>query len=68
MEAHHHNIAAPCRCGGQARIFGPSAYAPTSHWGVYCARHSCEKMAVADSLEAAVEHWNEDQALQEHAI
>ena len=42
MEAHHHNIAVPCRCGGQAKIFGPSGYAPTSHWGIYCSKDNCD--------------------------
>lgn len=64
MQAYHHNIAVPCRCGGQARIFGPSGYAPTSHWGIYCSEHHCEKMAVADSMEEAIESWNELQALE----
>lgn len=68
MEAHHHVIAVPCRCGGQARIFGPSEYAPASHWGIYCSKDSCEKMAVADTLEEAVESWNEDQALEDCAL
>lgn len=65
MEARHHIVAVPCRCGGQAKIFGPSGYAPSSHWGIYCSKDSCEKMAVADSMEEAVELWNEEQALEE---
>lgn len=68
MDAHHHIIAVPCRCGGQARIFGPSGYAPASHWGIYCSKDSCEKMAVADSLEEAIEVWNEEHALEMHAL
>lgn len=64
MEAHHHVLAVPCRCGGQAKIFGPSSHAPASHWGIYCSNDSCEKMAVADSLEKAIELWNEEQILE----
>ncbi|PLY03452.1 MAG: hypothetical protein C0622_04360 [Desulfuromonas sp.] len=64
MEAHKHNIAAPCRCGGQARVFGPGAHSPASHWGIYCSKNECEKMSVADSLEEAIELWNEEQALE----
>ena len=68
MQVHHHTTAVPCRCGGQARLFGPSGYAPTSHWGIYCSEHCCEKMAVADSMEEAIEHWNELQALEACAL
>ncbi len=68
MAAHHHHIAVPCRCGGQAKTFGPTSYAPSSHWGVYCSEDNCEKMAVADSLEEAVEKWNEEQALECYAL
>lgn len=64
MEAHSHTIAVPCRCGGQAKIFGPSEYAPTSHWGIYCSKNDCEKMASADSLEEVVEMWNEEQMVE----
>ena len=52
--------ALPCRCGGEARVFGPSSFAPASHWGIYCSEDSCERMAVADSFEAAVKQWNRD--------
>lgn len=68
MEAHHHNLAIPCRCGGQAKIFGPSSFAPTSHWGVYCSRDNCEKMAIADNMELAIEHWNEEQMLETYCL
>ncbi len=68
MEARRHIIAVPCRCGGQAKIFGPSDYAPSSHWGIYCSKDSCEKMAVADSMAEAVELWNEEQALEDCAL
>jgi hypothetical protein len=68
MEAHHYSLAIPCRCGGQAKIFGPSGYAPTSHWGVYCSKDSCEKMAVADCMEQAIEAWNEEQMLETYAL
>jgi hypothetical protein len=64
MEAHHHIIAVPCRCGGQAKIFGPTGYAPTSHWGIYCSKDKCEKMAISYSLEESIERWNEEQALE----
>lgn len=65
MDLNQHFIAVSCRCGGQAKIFGPSGYAPTSHWGVYCSKDSCEKMTVADSMNDAIELWNEDQALED---
>ena len=68
MEAHHHSIAVPCRCGGQAKIFGPSGYAPTSHWGIYCSKDNCDKMAISDSLEESIERWNEEQALEACAL
>ena len=63
MEAHSHNLAVPCRCGGQAKIFGPSEFAPSSHWGIYCSKNDCDKMVAADSLEESVEMWNEEQML-----
>lgn len=63
MEAHQHIQAVPCRCGGQAKIFGPSQFAPTSHWGIYCSRNSCEKMASGTSLEEVIELWNEEQVI-----
>jgi hypothetical protein len=63
MEAHSHSLAVPCRCGGQARIFGPTGYAPSSHWGIYCAKNDCDKMASADSLDEAVAMWNEAQVV-----
>ncbi len=59
MEAHKMIVAAPCRCGGQVKIFGPSEFAPHSHWGLYCSRHNCEHMAVGDSLDAAILEWNQ---------
>ena len=68
MEAHHHNLAIPCRCGGQAKIFGPSSFAPTSHWGVYCSRDDCEKLVIADNMELAIEHWNEEQMLETYCL
>lgn len=61
MEAHQHSHAIPCRCGGQAKIFGPSGYAPTSHWGIYCSKDVCDKMATGDTLEQVIEVWNEEQ-------
>lgn len=61
MEAHQHNQAVPCRCGGQAKIFGPSGYAPASHWGIYCSENECEKMASGNTVEEAIEMWNEEQ-------
>ncbi len=63
MEAHQHNFAVPCRCGGQAKVFGPSEFAPSSHWGIYCSKNDCDKMAAADSLDLAIEMWNEDQMI-----
>lgn len=60
MEAVKIVEAAPCRCGGQAKIFGPSEYAPQSNWGVYCSQDRCEHMAVGNSLEEAIEEWNID--------
>lgn len=68
MEAYHHHIAVPCHCGGQAKIFGPSRHAANSHWGVYCSKDSCEMMITADSLEEAIERWNEEQAMELHAL
>ncbi len=56
--------AVPCRCGGQAKRFGPSGFAPSSRYGIYCSKDCCEKMAVAASLAEAVELWNEEQALE----
>ena len=61
MEAHHHDHAIPCRCGGQAKIFGPIGYAPSSQWGVYCSNDHCEKMATGKNLELSIETWNEEQ-------
>ncbi len=58
MEAVKVVEAAPCRCGGQAKIFGPSEFAPHSHWGVYCSKDRCDNMAVAATLEEAIEDWN----------
>ncbi len=68
MGGYQHYVAVPCRCGGQAKIFGPSSFAPASHWGIYCSKDSCEKMAVADSLDEAIERWNEEQALEACAL
>lgn len=59
MEALKVNVAAPCRCGGQVKIFGPSAFAPHSHWGLYCSRDNCEHMATAETLDAAILEWNQ---------
>lgn len=64
MEGFHHHLAVPCRCGGMAKIFGPSSFAPDSHWGIYCSKDNCEKMTVADSLEEVIENWNEEQMLE----
>ena len=50
-----------CRCGGSSKVFGPSEFAPTSHWGVYCSNNSCDKMASSTSLEGAVDQWNDVQ-------
>ncbi len=58
MEALNIREAAPCRCGGQVKIFGPCEFAPRSHWLVFCANDSCEQMASADSLEEAIDCWN----------
>ncbi len=58
MEAVNIIEAAPCRCGGQVKVFGPCSYAPRSHWMVYCNNDSCERIASADTLEEAVEQWN----------
>ncbi|SDZ80525.1 hypothetical protein SAMN05660420_00400 [Desulfuromusa kysingii] len=49
---------APCRCGGQVKVFGPCSYAPRSNWGIYCNNDDCEYMATGDSLEEAIENWN----------
>ncbi|MFO7577116.1 MAG: hypothetical protein R6W66_05260 [Pelovirga sp.] len=68
MEAHQHHTAVPCRCGGQAKIFGPSRFAPSSHWGIYCSKDNCEKMAVADTMEEAVDCWNEEQMLEIYSL
>lgn len=61
MEAHHQDHAIPCRCGGQAKVFGPSEYAPASQWGVYCSKNDCEKMATGTSAEQVIATWNEEQ-------
>lgn len=50
--------AAPCRCGGEVKVFGPCTFAPHSHWGLYCSNDSCQHMATADSLEEAIANWN----------
>ncbi|MBE0502292.1 MAG: hypothetical protein IBX47_12725 [Desulfuromonadales bacterium] len=63
MEALHHEHAVPCRCGGQAKVFGPSGYAPGSQWGVYCSKDDCEKMATGDCMEKTIEIWNEEQMI-----
>jgi hypothetical protein len=68
MEAHYHTFTVPCRCGGQAKIFGPSGYAPSSHWGVYCSQNGCDKMAIGNSMEDAIELWNEEQVLVEYSL
>lgn len=58
MEAVNIKEAAPCRCGGQVKVFGPSELAPGSHWGIYCTNDCCEQLVAADSLEEAIDHWN----------
>ena len=63
MEAHQHNHALPCRCGGDAKIFGPSEYAPGSNWGIYCSKDACEKMATGKSVNQVIEIWNEEQVI-----
>jgi len=50
-----------CRCGGRSKVFGPSEFAPTSNWGVYCSNNFCDKMASGASLEGAVDQWNDVQ-------
>lgn len=52
------HMTAPCRCGGQAKVFGPSRVAPHSHWGIFCTNDACDQMVSADSLEEAIELWN----------
>ncbi len=68
MSSIPHYVAVPCRCGGQAKVFGPSSFAPASHWGIYCAKDNCEKMTVADCLDAAIEKWNEEQSIEAVAL
>ena len=63
MEAQQIIPAVSCRCGGTAKVFGPCEFAPRSHWGVYCSNNNCEKMGAGDSLEEAIEHWNEEQIM-----
>ncbi len=58
MEAVEIKEAAPCRCGGQVKIFGPCKYAPRSHWMIYCTNDSCERIASADSLDDVIDQWN----------
>lgn len=58
MEAMNVNIAGPCRCGGQVKIFGPSEFAPHSHWGLYCSRNNCDHIAIGATLDAAILEWN----------
>lgn len=50
-----------CRCGGKSKVFGPSEFAPTSNWGIYCSNNACDKMASSGTLESAVEQWNDVQ-------
>ena len=61
MEALQQTHAISCRCGGQAKVFGPSGYAPSSHWGIYCSKDTCDKMATGETVEQAIEVWNEEQ-------
>lgn len=61
MEAHQMHHAMPCRCGGQAKIFGPSEYAPGSQWGVYCSKDDCAKMATGENIDQVIDDWNEEQ-------
>ncbi len=58
MEALNIKETAPCRCGGEAKFFGPCEFAPRSNWGVYCAKDACQQMATADNIEEAIERWN----------
>lgn len=58
METRKVNVAGPCRCGGQVKIFGPSDFAPHSHWGLYCSHDNCEHMVTGQTLEAAILEWN----------
>lgn len=58
MDAQNMHTTAPCRCGGQAKVFGPSPVTPHSHWGIYCSNDSCDQMVVADNLEEAMQLWN----------
>jgi hypothetical protein len=60
--------AVPCSCGGQARVFGPSSFAPSSYWGVYCSKNCCEEMTAADSLDEAIELWNEEHVFRSTRI
>ena len=67
MEAHHHNIAVPCLCGGKAQIFAPSGN-DHSRWTIYCSNDDRKKIADADTMENAIIGWNEDQALDLYAL
>ncbi len=58
MEALNIRQTAPCRCGGQVKVFGPCEFAPRSHWIIFCTGESCEQMVSADSLEEAIDRWN----------
>jgi hypothetical protein len=58
MEALNIKEAAPCRCGGQVKFFGPCKVAPRSHWILYCTNDSCQQLASGDSLEDAIDLWN----------
>ena len=58
MENMNVKQAAPCRCGGQVKVFGPCTFAPRSHWGLYCSNDNCEHMATGDNLDEAIDNWN----------
>jgi len=51
--------ALPCRCGGKVQAFGPNTFAPKSHWGLCCSNDNCQHMVSGDSIEEAIESWNQ---------
>lgn len=61
MRNSRNNTPLQCRCGGNVKVFGPSEFAPQSHWGVYCSNNSCDKMASSTSLDSAIDQWNDVQ-------
>ena len=66
MRNSRNNSPLQCRCGGSVKLFGPCEFAPTSHWGVYCSNNSCDRIATGNSLDGAIDQWNDVQISMAH--